>query len=187
MLEHQILTWFGDFDFVAQRRRRLDLCNYKELNSIVIVWFWLMLKRHVVNSVTDGLPPCLGTSTCRSYKHTRVLRPWCSSSHVTPIFLFGWVQWVQSAKKITIKMSSSSSNVNLETRSPLDEVICFNKGGLFDLGHPLLNRIAESFVKASGVPSETPLTIHIYISQNWLWVRACMHICGNIGFFFYKY
>ncbi|KAK9992131.1 hypothetical protein SO802_027116 [Lithocarpus litseifolius] len=45
-------------------------------------------------------------------------------------------------------MSSSS---NLETRSLLDELSSFEKGGFFDLGHPLLNRIAESFVKAAGI------------------------------------
>ncbi|KAK7861209.1 outer envelope pore protein 16-2 [Quercus suber] len=42
-------------------------------------------------------------------------------------------------------MSSSS---NLETRSLLDELSSFEKGGFFDLGHPLLNRIAESFIGA---------------------------------------
>ncbi|XP_030974967.1 outer envelope pore protein 16-2, chloroplastic [Quercus lobata] len=46
-------------------------------------------------------------------------------------------------------MSSSSSN--LEKRSLLDELSSFEKGGFFDLGHPLLNRIAESFVKAAGI------------------------------------
>ncbi|KAG5023805.1 hypothetical protein AAZX31_07G223100 [Glycine max] len=61
-------------------------------------------------------------------------------------------------------MSSSSSNVNLETRSPLDEVICFNKGGLFDLGHPLLNRIAESFVKASGIGAVQAVSREAYFS-----------------------
>ncbi|KAB2067760.1 hypothetical protein ERO13_A09G235200v2 [Gossypium hirsutum] len=40
---------------------------------------------------------------------------------------------------------------NLETRSLLDELRSFDKGGFFDLGHPLLNRIAESFVKAAGI------------------------------------
>ncbi|KAK6913708.1 hypothetical protein RJ641_021029 [Dillenia turbinata] len=40
---------------------------------------------------------------------------------------------------------------DLETRTLLDELRSFNKGGLFDLGHPLLNRIAESFVKAAGI------------------------------------
>ncbi|XP_022864108.1 outer envelope pore protein 16-2, chloroplastic-like [Olea europaea var. sylvestris] len=37
------------------------------------------------------------------------------------------------------------------TRSLLDELGSFEKGGFFDLGHPLLNRIAESFVKAAGI------------------------------------
>lgn len=40
---------------------------------------------------------------------------------------------------------------NFENRSLLDELRSFDKGGFFDLGHPLLNRIAESFVKAAGV------------------------------------
>ncbi|KAK9289225.1 hypothetical protein L1049_017699 [Liquidambar formosana] len=40
---------------------------------------------------------------------------------------------------------------NLETRSLLDELRSFDKGSFFDLGHPLLNRIAESFVKAAGI------------------------------------
>ncbi|XWS14173.1 hypothetical protein CRYUN_Cryun36dG0100700 [Craigia yunnanensis] len=40
---------------------------------------------------------------------------------------------------------------NLETRSLLDEWRNFDKGGFFDLGHPLLNRIAQSFVKAAGI------------------------------------
>ena len=41
---------------------------------------------------------------------------------------------------------------NLETRSLIDELRPFDKtAGLFDLGHPLLNRVAESFVKAAGV------------------------------------
>ncbi|KAK7363497.1 hypothetical protein VNO77_05641 [Canavalia gladiata] len=40
---------------------------------------------------------------------------------------------------------------NLESRSLLDELSSFNKRGLFNLGHPLLNRIAESFAKAAGV------------------------------------
>ncbi|KAK7246310.1 hypothetical protein RIF29_41174 [Crotalaria pallida] len=39
----------------------------------------------------------------------------------------------------------------VETRSLLDEVCNFEKGGMFDLGHPLLNRIAECFVKAAGI------------------------------------
>lgn len=43
-------------------------------------------------------------------------------------------------------MSHSSSNY--ESRSLTEG---FDKGGIFDLGHPLLNRIVESFVKAAGV------------------------------------
>ncbi|KAJ1383278.1 Tim17/Tim22/Tim23/Pmp24 family [Sesbania bispinosa] len=46
-------------------------------------------------------------------------------------------------------MNNSSSD--LRTQSMLDELSSFNKGGLFDFGHPLLNRIAESFVKAAGI------------------------------------
>ena len=39
----------------------------------------------------------------------------------------------------------------VETRALLDEVCNFDRKGLFDLGHPLVNRIAESFVKAAGI------------------------------------
>ncbi|XP_058212625.1 outer envelope pore protein 16-2, chloroplastic-like isoform X3 [Rhododendron vialii] len=45
----------------------------------------------------------------------------------------------------------SSLNNHMETRTLLDELRSFDKGGLFDFGHPLLNRIAESFVKAAGI------------------------------------
>lgn len=48
-----------------------------------------------------------------------------------------------------------NSNSNMETRSLLDDLRNLDKGGLFDLGHPLLNRMAESFVKAAGVLSLT--------------------------------
>ncbi|KAF5737046.1 hypothetical protein HS088_TW14G01202 [Tripterygium wilfordii] len=44
-----------------------------------------------------------------------------------------------------------SSSGNMENRSFIDELRSFDKGGFFDLGHPLLNRIAESFVKAAGI------------------------------------
>eukprot|EP01018_Ginkgo_biloba_P016205 Gb_38687 [translate_table: standard] len=40
---------------------------------------------------------------------------------------------------------------NLEGRSLLDELKKFDGQSFFDLGHPLLNRIAESFVKAAGI------------------------------------
>ncbi|KAL5996366.1 hypothetical protein ACLOJK_026443 [Asimina triloba] len=41
----------------------------------------------------------------------------------------------------------------MESRSLLDEFRMFDKGAFLDLGHPLLNRIAESFVTAAGVVS----------------------------------
>ncbi|QCE13338.1 outer envelope pore protein 16-2, chloroplastic [Vigna unguiculata] len=44
-----------------------------------------------------------------------------------------------------------NTSSNLETRSLLDELCNFDKKGLFDLGHPLLNRILESFIKAAGI------------------------------------
>ncbi|KAL4579270.1 hypothetical protein LXL04_015408 [Taraxacum kok-saghyz] len=41
---------------------------------------------------------------------------------------------------------------NLETRSLMDELRSLDKpGGLFDFGHPLLNRIVGSFVTAAGI------------------------------------
>lgn len=33
----------------------------------------------------------------------------------------------------------------------MNEIRSFQKANLFDLGHPLINRIADSFVKASGI------------------------------------
>ncbi|KAL7252173.1 hypothetical protein ACSBR1_013924 [Camellia fascicularis] len=44
------------------------------------------------------------------------------------------------------------SNKNLGTRTLLDEIPNFDKGSVFfDLDHPLLNRIAHSFIKAAGI------------------------------------
>ncbi|KAG0496368.1 hypothetical protein HPP92_000903 [Vanilla planifolia] len=43
------------------------------------------------------------------------------------------------------------SNVTSEARTLMDELRSFDKGWFFDLGHPLLNRVAESFVKAAGI------------------------------------
>lgn len=39
-------------------------------------------------------------------------------------------------------------------RKVMDEIRSFEKASLFDLGHPLLNRVADSFVKAAGVSSK---------------------------------
>ncbi|KAL5217850.1 hypothetical protein ABZP36_018534 [Zizania latifolia] len=43
------------------------------------------------------------------------------------------------------------SGRSLETRTFLDEVRGLEKNWMLDLGHPLLNRVAESFVKAAGI------------------------------------
>lgn len=50
----------------------------------------------------------------------------------------------------------------LDNRSFLDDFRSFDKGGFFDLGHPLLNRITESFVKAAGVSLSLPLFYYYY-------------------------
>ncbi|XP_062215851.1 outer envelope pore protein 16-2, chloroplastic [Phragmites australis] len=44
------------------------------------------------------------------------------------------------------------SSVETQARAFVDEVRCgLEKNWMLDLGHPLLNRIAESFVKAAGI------------------------------------
>ncbi|XP_062108773.1 outer envelope pore protein 16-2, chloroplastic [Humulus lupulus] len=48
-------------------------------------------------------------------------------------------------------MNSNSSNSSLDKRTFMDELRSFDKGGFLDLGHPLLNRIADTFVKAAGI------------------------------------
>ncbi|EPS58527.1 hypothetical protein M569_16286, partial [Genlisea aurea] len=61
---------------------------------------------------------------------------------------------------------------NLQTRSFFDELKGFDGDDLFDLGHPLLNRIGESFIKAAGVGAvqalsrQTVLKIHDVSGQN---------------------
>ncbi|AES91953.2 Mitochondrial inner membrane translocase subunit Tim17/Tim22/Tim23/peroxisomal protein PMP24 [Medicago truncatula] len=57
-----------------------------------------------------------------------------------------------------------NSNSNLETRTLLDELSDFNKGGLFDFGHPLVNRIAESFVKAAGIGAVQAVSREAYFT-----------------------
>ncbi|PKU66213.1 outer envelope pore protein 16-2, chloroplastic [Dendrobium catenatum] len=56
------------------------------------------------------------------------------------------------------------SEVNLEGRSLLDELKSFDKGSLFDFGHPLLNRVAESFVKAAGIGALQAVSREVYFS-----------------------
>ncbi|XP_042517107.1 outer envelope pore protein 16-2, chloroplastic-like [Macadamia integrifolia] len=53
---------------------------------------------------------------------------------------------------------------NMETRSLLDELRNFDKGGFFDLGHPLLNRVAESFVKAAGIGAVQAVSREAYFT-----------------------
>ncbi|GAA0158787.1 amino acid transporter [Lithospermum erythrorhizon] len=52
---------------------------------------------------------------------------------------------------------------NLETKSLFDE-IGFKKGGFFDLGHPLLNSITESFIKAAGIGAVQAVTKEAYLT-----------------------
>ncbi|CAA7398376.1 unnamed protein product [Spirodela intermedia] len=57
-----------------------------------------------------------------------------------------------------------SGGNNPQTRSILDELKSFDKGGFFDLGHPLLNRVAESFVKAAGIGAIQAVTREAYFT-----------------------
>ncbi|XP_051130061.1 outer envelope pore protein 16-2, chloroplastic [Andrographis paniculata] len=66
------------------------------------------------------------------------------------------------------------SGSNLETRSLIDELRSFDSGGYFDLGHPLLNRIAESFVKAAGIGAVQAVSRHAYFT-------AVESASGDIG------
>ncbi|KAF3456320.1 hypothetical protein FNV43_RR00970 [Rhamnella rubrinervis] len=59
---------------------------------------------------------------------------------------------------------SMGGSSNLETRTLLDELRSFDKGGFFDLGHPLLNRIAESFVKAAGIGAVQAVSREAYFT-----------------------
>ncbi|XP_040999854.1 outer envelope pore protein 16-2, chloroplastic-like isoform X2 [Juglans microcarpa x Juglans regia] len=44
-----------------------------------------------------------------------------------------------------------SNSRKMETSSSTRSLNLLDNGGFFDLGHPLLNRIADSFFKASGI------------------------------------
>ncbi|KAI3687664.1 hypothetical protein L1987_81364 [Smallanthus sonchifolius] len=54
---------------------------------------------------------------------------------------------------------------SLETRSLLDELKSFDRKGLFDLGHPLLNRMAECFVKAAGIGAVQAVSREAYFTM----------------------
>ncbi|XP_077218646.1 mitochondrial import inner membrane translocase subunit Tim17/Tim22/Tim23 family protein [Tasmannia lanceolata] len=49
-------------------------------------------------------------------------------------------------------------------RSLLDELRSFDKDGFFDLGHPLLNRMFESFVKAAGIGAVQAVAREAYLT-----------------------
>ncbi|KAM0947595.1 hypothetical protein DsansV1_C07g0069111 [Dioscorea sansibarensis] len=56
------------------------------------------------------------------------------------------------------------SNGMLETRTLLDELRDLEKGWPFDLGHPLLNRIAHSFLKAAGIGATQAVAREAYLT-----------------------
>ncbi|XP_027116987.2 outer envelope pore protein 16-2, chloroplastic-like isoform X2 [Coffea arabica] len=68
------------------------------------------------------------------------------------------------ARRKRERKETMSSSSNLETRSIIDELRNFDKSGLFDLGHPLLNRIAESFVKAAGIGAVQAVAREAYLT-----------------------
>ncbi|CAM8986056.1 unnamed protein product [Rhodiola kirilowii] len=57
-------------------------------------------------------------------------------------------------------------NNNLETRTLMDDLCGFttDKPALFDLGHPLVNRVAECFVKAAGIGAIQAVSREAYFS-----------------------
>ncbi|KAH0914897.1 hypothetical protein HID58_029343, partial [Brassica napus] len=52
----------------------------------------------------------------------------------------------------------------------MNEIRSFQKANLFDLGHPLINRIADSFVKASGISP------HVYACYH----MSCVEMCSCV-------
>ncbi|KAL9671668.1 hypothetical protein QQ045_009238 [Rhodiola kirilowii] len=58
-------------------------------------------------------------------------------------------------------------NNNLETRTLMDDLCGFTTdkpAALFDLGHPLVNRVAECFVKAAGIGAIQAVSREAYFS-----------------------
>ncbi|XP_004295096.1 PREDICTED: outer envelope pore protein 16-2, chloroplastic isoform X1 [Fragaria vesca subsp. vesca] len=61
--------------------------------------------------------------------------------------------------------SGGSVNTHIEASKPSSfEFPGFEKGAMFDLGHPLLNRIAESFVKAAGIGAVQAVSREAYFT-----------------------
>ncbi|KZV40328.1 outer envelope pore protein 16-2, chloroplastic [Dorcoceras hygrometricum] len=67
-------------------------------------------------------------------------------------------------------MAATSAAKNRSCQSPIADAFLnqiaesFDKGGFFDLGHPLLNRIAESFVKAAGIGAIQAVSREAYLT-----------------------
>lgn len=59
--------------------------------------------------------------------------------------------------------SINKGSSNLETRSLLDE-LGFEKGGFVELGHPLLNRIAHTFITAAGIGAVQAVSREAYFT-----------------------
>lgn len=58
----------------------------------------------------------------------------------------------------------SESRPISSSSSLLDELRSFDKGGFLDLGHPLLNRIAHSFITAAGVGAVQAVSREAYFT-----------------------
>ncbi|KAF8721505.1 hypothetical protein HU200_023010 [Digitaria exilis] len=114
-----------------------------------------------------GRPMCL----CIDWRRFGPRPPTLQSSPLRPFLRLSTQQTGTAAREVGRgrKMSSSSS-VETHARAFADEV----RGGLdtknwvLALGHPLLNRIAESFVKAAGVSTPRWLTgsVHSVLDQS---------------------
>ncbi|XP_030508507.2 outer envelope pore protein 16-2, chloroplastic isoform X2 [Cannabis sativa] len=65
---------------------------------------------------------------------------------------------------MNMNSSTSNSNGSLDKRSFMDELRSFDKGGFLDLGHPLLNRIADTFVKAAGIGAIQAMSREAYFT-----------------------
>uniref|UniRef100_A0A6N2N978 Uncharacterized protein n=2 Tax=Salix TaxID=40685 RepID=A0A6N2N978_SALVM len=88
----------------------------------------------------------------------------CTSSVFVCAFLFSLsspliVEFWYLLRQVKGKMSH-----NLETGSFVDEIRHFNKSCFFDLGHPLLNRVAESFVTAAGIGAVQAVSREAYFA-----------------------
>ncbi|XP_057545051.1 outer envelope pore protein 16-2, chloroplastic [Amaranthus tricolor] len=60
---------------------------------------------------------------------------------------------------------SSSSRFEKSKRSMMDELRSFEKEDFFDLGHPLLNRILHSFIKAAGIGAIQAVSREAYFTS----------------------